>query len=75
MSDGSESITLKLPRSALPDVIAMSDALIDRMHELLERNTDRQLSPLEHVEAEMLVELAQFSQIVALSMQAGKGAA
>lgn len=70
-----EPVILKLPRSAVPDVSAFSETLLDRMHELLERNTDGALTSVEQQEAETLVELAQFSQVLALSMKAGKGTA
>jgi hypothetical protein len=62
-----DAVVLTIPRSAVPDVIAMSGTLLDRMHELLERNADAALSPVEQEEAQMLVELAQFGQIVALA--------
>jgi len=39
------------------------------MHELLERNTEGTLTPIERQEVETLVEMAQFSQLVALSLQ------
>ena len=45
------------------------------MHQLLERNTEAALSPLEREEAETLVAMAQFSQIVAMSLQKGRDAA
>ena len=66
-----DAVVLTLPRSAVPDVIALSGTLLDRMHQLLECNADAALSPVEQEEARTLVEMAQFGQIVALALQAG----
>jgi len=68
-------VTLKLPRTAVEDFPVITEALISRMHNLLERNTDGLLSATEVDEAETLVELVQFSQVVVLSLEAGKGTA
>jgi hypothetical protein len=65
----SESVALTLPCSAVDDVLSLSAALIDRMHELLERNTDNALSPLEQEELETLVQMAQFGQIFSMALQ------
>jgi hypothetical protein len=65
-----ESVTVTLPRSAVGGVLSLSSALVDRMHELLERNTDGTLSTLEHQELEALVEMAQFGQIFSMALQA-----
>jgi hypothetical protein len=39
------------------------------MHELLERNTDGQLTTTEKAELDTLVRMAQFGQIVAMALQ------
>ncbi|MEX0775285.1 MAG: hypothetical protein WD042_06170 [Phycisphaeraceae bacterium] len=69
MPDVPDSITLSFPRTALPDIVALSQTLRDRMHELLERNAEGQLTAIEREEAEILVAMAQFGQIVALSLR------
>ena len=69
MHDAGDAVTLTLPRSAVADVVALSDTLLDRMHELLERNTDGRLSPLERKELDTLVLMAQFGQLVSNALQ------
>jgi hypothetical protein len=67
----SESVTFTIPRSAVGDMLSLSASMIDRMHELLERNTDGRLSPLEEEEElQTLVQMSQFGQIVSLALQA-----
>ena len=41
---------------------------MDRMHELLERNTDGTLDAVEREQLETLVEMAQFSQLVSSAL-------
>ena len=62
-----EAITLTFPRSVMGDFTSISKSLVDRMHELLEQNTDAPLVGLEREELETLVRMAQFSQIVAVA--------
>ena len=74
MSTGAdEVVTLTFPRSAIGDVVALSASLTDRMHELLERNTDGGLSAVEREELKTLVQVAQFGQIVSMALQAAQG--
>lgn len=68
-----EAVTLTLPRSAIADVVSLSASLQDRLHHLLERNTDGSLSPIEREELETLVHLAQFGQIVSMALQGAAG--
>lgn len=69
MGTAAEAVTFTLPRSAIPDVITLSKALLDRMHGLLERNTDGALSGLEREELDTLVKMAQFGQIVSTALK------
>jgi hypothetical protein len=39
------------------------------MHELLERNTEGQLNPIERAELETLVQMAQVAQILAMMVR------
>jgi hypothetical protein len=71
MHDAGDAVTLTLPRSAIPGVVSLSDTLLDRMHELLERNTDGQLSAVEREEVETLVLMAQFGQLLAAALRPG----
>ena len=68
MGTTAETVTLTLPRSAIPDVIQLSESLLDRMHGLLERNTDGALSTIEREELDTLVKMAQFGQIVSMAL-------
>lgn len=70
MSIEANEITLTFPRSALDDVLSLSDELNDRMHELLERNTDGSLAPVERAELATLVHMSQFGQLLALALRA-----
>jgi len=69
MASSTDAITITLPRSAVGDVVALSASLTERMHDLLERNTDGALSAVERAELETLVEMAQFGQIVSMALQ------
>ena len=46
----------------------MSAELTDRMHALLERNTDGRLAPVEKLELETLVQMAHFGQMVSMAV-------
>ena len=69
MSAPSDVVTITLPRSLMPELPAFANALNDRMHALLERNTEGTLSESEHTELESLVQMAQFAQILAMATQ------
>lgn len=64
-----EEVTLRLPRESLLELTQLSPRLNERMHLLLERNTDGRLSETEKAELERLVEMAHFGQIIALSLK------
>jgi hypothetical protein len=69
MAHASGDVTLTLPRSAVGDFVSLSATLLDRMHELLERASDDQLSSVEREEVETLVQMAHFGQIVSMALQ------
>jgi aromatic ring-cleaving dioxygenase len=69
MIQASDPITFSVPRAVLADIVQLSAELTDRMHELLERNTDNKLGPTEKAELETLVRVAEFGQIVSLALQ------
>ena len=69
MIQASEPITISVPRDVLADIVQLSAALTDRMHELLERNTDGRLNPTEKSELETLVQMAHFGQIMSSAIQ------
>ena len=64
-----DAVTLTLPRSLLPELPALTRSLNDRMHELLERNTEGTLSDSERAELETLVQVAQVIQVLAMAAQ------
>jgi hypothetical protein len=64
-----DPVTISVPRRVLTDIVQLSTELTDRMHELLERNTDGQLSPIEKSELAALVRVAEFGQIVSMALQ------
>ena len=61
-----DTATHPAPRSALPDVPPLPAAVLDRMHDLLERNTDAPLAGVERDELEILIALVQSDQIARL---------
>ena len=69
MSQLVDPVTVSVPRNVLSDILTLSDELADRMHQLLERNTDGGLSDIEKSELDTLVRVAQFGQIVSMAMQ------
>ena len=69
MIQSADPITFSVPRTVLSDIVRLSDELTDRMHDLLERNTDGRLSPTERAELETLVRMAEFGQIVTMALQ------
>lgn len=69
-----DAITLTLPRSMLPELPALAQSLNERMHELLERNTEGTLVETERAELETLVQVAQVVQILAMAAQDVKAA-
>jgi hypothetical protein len=69
MSSRAEPVTLTLPGGSLPDVMSLSATLLDRMHHLLECNTEGQLSAIEREELETLVHMAQFGQIITSALR------
>ena len=69
-----DAVTLTLPRSMLPELPALAKNLNDRMHELLERNTEGTLVETERAELETLVQVAQVVQILAMAAEGVKAA-
>ena len=63
-----DSITVILPASLVNDFPVMAERLVERMHELLERNTEGQLNDLEKDELRALVEMAEFAQVFATAV-------
>ena len=68
MTQAADPITISVPRTVLSEIVSLSSELTDRMHALLERNTDAQLDPVEKNELETLVKMAEFGQIVSMAL-------
>jgi hypothetical protein len=68
-----ETLVLTLPRSLVPELPTLSRSLNDRLHALLERNTDGALTKVEREELETLVQMAQFAQILVMAAQGVAG--
>ncbi len=64
-----DPITVSVPRDVADGIVQLSADLTDRMHALLERNTDGALAATERAELETLVRMAQFGQIVAMAIK------
>jgi hypothetical protein len=69
MIQSADPITFSVSRSVLADIVHLSAELTDRMHSLLERNTDGHLNSNERAELETLVRMAEFGQIISMALQ------
>jgi hypothetical protein len=69
-----DTVTLTLPRALVPELPALAADLVERMHELLERNTEGTLANVERAELETLVKMAEFAQLLALAALEPKAA-
>jgi hypothetical protein len=68
MTQVADPVTISVPRTVLADIVRLSEELTDRMHALLERNTDGGLTPAEKAELQTLVRMAEFGQIVSCAL-------
>ena len=68
MAATADPVTLTIPRTVLSAMLSLSADLTDRMHELLERNTDGQLNSAERRELDILVQVAEFGQIISTAL-------
>ena len=66
-SDG--LVTLTFPRTVAADLLKSSLPMLRRMHELLERNANRELSPDDRAQLEALVRIAHVEQVLAASLE------
>lgn len=67
MKAAAESLTLRIPRAVVAALPTLSEGLLTRMHDLLERNAEGQLSVHERAEVESLVKMAEFAQLLSLA--------
>jgi hypothetical protein len=64
-----DPVTVSFSRGLAADLTQLSSELSDRLHELLERNTDGNLTPTEAAELRGLVRITEFGQILSAAMQ------
>ena len=64
-----DPVTISIPRALLTDIRKLSTELVDRMHELLERNANGSLPPTEAAELRRLVQMAEFGEIISMALQ------
>jgi hypothetical protein len=65
----SDLVTFTVPRATLREVTRLTEETKDRMHELLEFNTDGKLTVAERSELEWLVQIAQLNEIMAMALR------
>ncbi|HEX8913986.1 MAG TPA: hypothetical protein VF796_16680 [Humisphaera sp.] len=73
MIPAADPVVVSVPRAVLTDIVALSADLTDRMHALLERNTDGELTGVELQELETMTQIAQFGQIVSTALDTNAG--
>jgi hypothetical protein len=69
MVQATDSVLISIPRTMLSTISELSPALTDRLHQLLEKNTNGDLRLHEKFELETLVQMAEFGQIVTMALQ------
>ena len=69
MIQAADPINFSVPRALASEIVELSADLTDRMHELLEKNTDGLLTAGERAELQKLVSITEMGQIVAAAMQ------
>lgn len=74
MAASPDTLVLTIPRSVASELPALSRSLVDRMHALLERNTDGALGATEREEVATLVEMAQFAELLAAAASGARAA-
>jgi hypothetical protein len=67
-----DNVTVTIPRPLLAGLARVTASLTERMHELLEKNTENIISEAEKKELESLVRLSQLDQIVTLALHSSK---
>lgn len=68
MSPISDPVTITVSKALLAELEHISEPLVDRMHELLERNTDGLLTEGEKAELERTVQLVEIGQIFSMAL-------
>ncbi|HEY8751698.1 MAG TPA: hypothetical protein VIM11_27205 [Tepidisphaeraceae bacterium] len=69
MVQATDSVNITVPRAMLSTIVELSAELNDRMHQLLEKNTNGNLRSHEKAELETLVRMPEFGQIISMAME------
>ena len=69
MSEGRDLVTISLPREVWKEISHASPEMIERLHVLLERNTDGRLTSTERAELRVLIRIAEVCQIISQALQ------
>ena len=69
MDTQDDNITITIPRPVLAGLSGISASFTNRMHELLEKNSEGTISAGERRDLELLVRVAQLDQVVTLALQ------
>jgi hypothetical protein len=64
-----DTVTVTFPRPVLTGLAGISASITDRLHALLEKNTEGVINATEKQELEGLVRIAQVDQIVTMALQ------
>jgi hypothetical protein len=70
MVHSDDPIIISVPRAVLSAIAELPTELNDRMHQLLETNTEGNLRSFQKAELEGLVRIAQLGQIAAMALRA-----
>ena len=69
MVQSTGSIVFSVPRSVLSSIAELSVELSDRMHKLLEKNTNGRLASTEKAELKALIRITECGQIVSMALE------
>ena len=69
MNTTMDLVTIKVPRAFIDGLAEESASSTERMHALLERNTEGTITQAEHWELKFLVRLAKIGQILNLGLE------
>jgi len=72
MDTQGDNITITVPRPVLTGLAGVSASFTNRLHELLEKNTEGTIDAGERRELDLLVRVAQVDQVVTLALQLPK---
>ncbi len=75
MITADDPVTVILPRSTVGGILSLSSELTDRMHGLMELNTDGRLTSFEKLELETVFQMTHFGRSLAAAFGANGAAA